>query len=287
MPIVVGAPRSGTTLLRLMLDAHPKLAIPPETGFLALAIGPTRENLTHRHGFLSTVSNFPANTPVWPDFGITAEEFRDELDRIDPFDIADGFRAFYRMYARKMNKPRWGDKTPFYVRHIDEISLLLPEARFIHIVRDGRDACLSWRKTWFRPADDISTLALRWQEIVLSGRRQGVRCPAYMEVRFEDLVADAKGALEAICRFIELEFHPAMLQYHEHAAERLKEHKERRHADGTVVVTREQRMRNQEMALQPPNPARVSAWRLAMSREDQVEFCRIAKDALRLFGYEP
>jgi len=239
MPIIVGAPRSGTTLLRLMLDAHPALAIPPETGFLALAAGPARKYLADRERFLSTLTNFPPNTPAWLDFGILAEEFRDEIQGIDPFDIAEGFRAFYRLYATRMSKSRWGDKTPFYVHHIEPISRLLPEARFIHLIRDGRDACMSWQKTWFRPADDIPTLARRWQEAVLSGRRQGARSAAYMEIRFEDLIERTRQTLESVCRFVAMDFHPAMLQYHEHAAERLKEHKERRLADGTVVVTRE------------------------------------------------
>jgi len=136
------------------------------------------------------------------------------------------------------------------------------------------------------PADDIPTLARRWQEAVLSGRRQGARSAAYMEIRFEDLIERTRQTLESVCRFIAMDFHPAMLQYHEHAAERLKEHKERRLADGTVVVTREQRLRNQELATRPPDPARVAAWRSAMTPAEQAEFAKHAQDALRLFGYE-
>src|SRR4029077_15574034 len=104
MPIVVGAPRSGTTLLRLMLDAHPDMAIPPETGFLALAAAPSVMGLADRHGFLSAVTGYPPGAPGWHDFGIPAERFRAELNRIEPFDIAEGFRAFYRLYADRMRK---------------------------------------------------------------------------------------------------------------------------------------------------------------------------------------
>jgi len=85
MPIIVGAPRPGTTLLRFMLDTHPEMAIPPETGFLAL------------------------------------------------------FPHFYQLYASRFAKPRWGDKTPSYCHHMQNIEEVLPEAHFIHIIRDGRD----------------------------------------------------------------------------------------------------------------------------------------------------
>ena len=75
MPIIVGSPRSGTTLLRFMLDAHPDLAIPPETGFL-----PTIQTLTGtddslRQLFHETITSFPPEAPGWSDFGIAVEEF--------------------------------------------------------------------------------------------------------------------------------------------------------------------------------------------------------------------
>ena len=80
------------------------------------------------------------NAPVtWPDFGMTAEDLRDELTRIRPLNVADGFRAFYRLYAERSGKSRWGDKTPDYVLHISDIAETLPEAHFIHIIRDRRD----------------------------------------------------------------------------------------------------------------------------------------------------
>ncbi len=268
------------------MDAHPELTIPPETSFMVLAAAPTRKNLADRQGFLAAITGFPPNAPGWHDFGIPAARLEAELRRIEPFDIAEGFRAFYRLYADRMKKPRWGDKTPIYVQHIETIHRLLPEARFIHIVRDGRDACLSWRQTWFRPGDDIQTLALHWRDWVLAGRRQGMRCPAYMEVRYESLIADTPGTLESICRFVDLGFHPAMLRYYERAPERLKEHRERRLADGTVLVTHEQRLQNQHSTTQPPDSARVSAWRLSMTPGEQATFARMAGDALRIFGYE-
>lgn len=70
MPVIVGAPRSGTTLLRLMLYAHPGLAVPPETGFLALCGRGLESSETSPERFVDTTSDFPPDAPTWPDFGI-------------------------------------------------------------------------------------------------------------------------------------------------------------------------------------------------------------------------
>ena len=286
MPIIVGAPRSGTTLLRLMLDSHPDLAIPPETWFLALAEPETRFGLEYHHGFLSAVTQYPPDSPGWLDFGISVQQFDEALAQVEPFDVAEGFRTFYRLYAARMKKPRWGDKTPGYVLHIKTIQQLLPESRFIHIVRDGRDVCLSWRKTWFRPSNDFATVVQHWREWVLAGRRQGEGHPGYMEIRYEDLVAEPAAVLQSVCRFIDLEFDPAMLRYHERASGRLQEHRERRLADGRISVTHEQRFQNQIQTTKPLDLGRVGAWRQAMPPDQQREFVQLAGDALRAFGYE-
>src|SRR5262245_38828142 len=107
MPIIVGAPRSGTTLLRLMLDAHSTLAIPPETGFLPIGFGKTGDL---RRSYFEKVTQYPVDAPAWDDFGLTKDEFWFALRGIEPFQIEDGIRCFYRLYARRLGKSRWGDK---------------------------------------------------------------------------------------------------------------------------------------------------------------------------------
>ena len=60
--------------------------------------------------------------------------------QVEPFNTTDALRAFYGLYADKHGKPRWGDKTPDYIRKMKKLQKTLPEARFIHVIRDGRDA---------------------------------------------------------------------------------------------------------------------------------------------------
>ena len=187
----------------LKFDLKFDLAIPPETGFLTLA---DRFPDMERDELFATVIGFPPESPNWVDFGLPTERYRAALQALDPFAPADGVRAFYRLYAQVHDKPRWGDKAPVHTFHLEAIARLLPEARFVHIVRDGRDACLSWRRTWFSPGDDIRVLATEWERHVLAARRgteAGVPC---LEVRYEDLVLNPEAALRAICEFVELRF---------------------------------------------------------------------------------
>jgi len=286
MPIIVGSPRSGTTLLRFMLDSHPKLAIPPETGFLCIdpKLGGRGNKL--REDFFSAIINFPGEAPNWPDFEIPEELFWLSLTQINPFNIPEGYRAFYRLYAARFGKPRWGDKTPLYCKNLDTIRKLLPEARFIHLIRDGRDAALSLRRMWFSPGPEIETQAAYWLECVLAARRAGVDRPDYIEVRYEDLILNTRATLNQICTFIDLDYDDAMLRYYTRTPARLKEHKGRSLPDGTPLLTQDQRVRQQKRTTVPPDPACVFAWKSAMSVEERERFQTVAGHLLRDLGYE-
>ncbi len=285
MPIIIGAPRSGTTLLRLMLDAHPSLAIPPETGFLA-ASSLYDCDVTTREGFYRVVTTFPPDAPAWADFGLDAGEFRSALASIDPFDPAEGFRLFYRQYATRQGKPRYGDKTPTYAQHLPAIERLLPEAHFIHLVRDGRDVALSLREAWFAPAHDIAGLARYWRTLVEAARSAGRQARHYLEVSYEALVDDPEPVLANICRFIDLPPDRSMLEYWQRAPERLREHRTRLCADGRVLVTHEQRLHQQHHTTHPPKRDRIFAWKRAMTAEEREEFLAVAAPTLSDLGYE-
>jgi hypothetical protein len=269
MPVIVGSPRSGTTLLRFMLDAHPDLAIPPETGFLVLGRKLKGRGDKLRENFFRAVVNYPDPMPLWPDFEVTEQSFQAALTNINPFTISEGYKAFYRLYAARFGKSRWGDKTPLYCLELNTIRRVLPEARFIHIIRDGRDAALSLRKMWFSPGREMETQAPYWRKCVLAARRAGIGHPDYMEVRYEDLILNTRATLEQVCRHSGLSYDNAMLNYYTRTPARLGEHKGRVSPDGTPLLTREQRLRQQERTTEPPDPACVFAWKRSMSMEER------------------
>ena len=193
-PFIVGVGRSGTTLLRLMLDAHPDLAVPPETGFIPKVCALKTRGEDLRRAFLEAVSGFH----TWPDFGLSEKDFGAALAGLNGFTPAAGTRLFYRLYAARFAKTRWGDKTPSYCASISQIRRFLPEARFIHVIRDGRDVALSMRDMLWAPGKDMKTLADHWRDTILEARRQGGRRRDYLEIRYERLVRDPRSVLEEI-----------------------------------------------------------------------------------------
>jgi hypothetical protein len=281
-PFIVGVARSGTTLLRLMLDAHPLLAIPAETGFLpavAALAGPTDDP---RRDFLDAITALP----TWEDLALSRDDLRARLAEVEPFTPADGVRCLFRTYARRLGKWRWGDKTPVHGLHLRAIHALLPEARFLHILRDGRDVALSLRGLWFAPGDTVEAMARHWRERVEAIRAEGAGCPHYLEIRYEDLLRRTRPLLRRICRFLELPFSPAMEAYHEGAAARLDEVTTRYRADGSVLITKEQRLHLHRRTGQRPDPSRCGRWRTEMTPEERRAFEQIAGDLLRQLGYE-
>ena len=259
---IVGSPRSGTTLLRMMLDSHPELAIPPETGFIPHAlrcIGGT--DASRRRAFCETLANFPVGASAWADHRVSRAELLNELKALVPFQLDQAIRCFYKLYAARFGKTRWGDKTPTYGLYAPAILRLLPEASFVHIVRDGRDVALSLRDLWFAPGRDMTSLARQWRRDVRVTRRLSQRCPRYMEVRYESLVRQTEIEIRRICEFIELEYHPAMLRYHERAPARLSEHAARIHSDGRILSTAHARFTMQQLTTAAPDSSRISRWK--------------------------
>lgn len=285
MPFIVGSARSGTTLLRLMLDAHSALSIPPETGFMVpvariVAPAPHAQRL-----LVNTITQFPPAAPAWADFGIDRNDFAEQISAIPAFNTSKGIRRFYEMYASQHGKQRWGDKTPYYCRQLHLVERLLPEAHFIHIIRDGRDVALSLRDLWFAPSKDIPALAKQWQTDVLTARRQGQKCRRYLEVRYEQLIEDTKTVLTQICEFIQLAYEPNMEHYYEHSATRLAEFQMRYRKDGQLLVNQTERLRTHQLTKQPPDRSRVGNWRQHMTASERQTYEQVAGPLLHELGY--
>jgi hypothetical protein len=280
-PFVVGVGRSGTTLLRLMLDAHPRLAIPPETHFLPelIATGRTRMSAAEAVEVIASVRQ-------WNDFGFGRAELEDALRPQEPLGAAEAIRGFYAAYAGRHGKERWGDKTPIYVESMPTIGEALSEARFVHLIRDGRDVALS-RSTWSEgePPDPVKA-ARRWRRRIERAREDSRRVRHYLELRYEDLVADPEAALRRVCEFVELEYDPAMLAYHERAEERLSELGDLPATGGKDHRSGEDRLAIHELTKEPPKRERIARWRTEMSPEDLRAYEGEAGDLLAELGYE-
>jgi hypothetical protein len=287
-PFVVGVGRSGTTLLRLMLDAHPAVAIPPETHFLPAMIDSFSRLRVTPERVLAAIEG--ARQSGLPESGVDPEALLERLRAISPLNAPDSIRAFYRLYAEGAGKERWGDKTPRYVTALAKIGRAVPEARFVHMIRDGRDVALSTNRRLVelrgsRPVP-AERMAKRWRHRILSARRVAQVADRYFEIRYEDLVLDTEPALRRVCEFAEIDFDPVMLSYHERAGERLQEMNRERERGARRTLTGEERMRAHEMTTRPPQAERVEVWRTEMDPDYRREFEEFAGDLLAELSYE-
>jgi hypothetical protein len=208
---IVGSMRSGTMLLRSVLNSHPQLAIAPETGFLPRALGSLFGNEERqRRSFGEALINFPPQAPGWREFGIEPEDFMRELQAITPFRLDEAIRSFYRMYAARYGKQRWGDRTPAYGRHMRAIEQVLPEACFIHVVRDGRDVALSLCELGLASRADMGALARQWRRDICTTRRQSLGVRQYVELHYESLLLEPEVCLRDVCDFIGIDYEPAL-----------------------------------------------------------------------------
>jgi hypothetical protein len=212
---IVGSARSGTTLLRLMMNAHPEVAVPPESRFI-VELWRGREQV----GVDAWLDELEGH-PRFQTWQLDIDAVRDQLGPapIVPYPVA--VEAAYRAYAAARSKPRWGDKTPRYIEHIPLLASLFDAARFVHIVRDGRNVALSYADVPFGPKT-IGRAADLWASRVRAGMRAGQALgdQRVLEIRYEDLVGDPQGLAKTaarLCSFLRLEFHPDMLDHVRHA----------------------------------------------------------------------
>ena len=214
---LVGMPRSGTKMLRGLLNNHPRVGIPPVESELL----PDWARRWEGFGDLSQIAHFRAFAQQIRGssyFVYMREEQGHEIDvdawfaAIRSFDPAGVFEAMIRLDAEvpEGSDRIWGDKSPGYLAHLDLIDSLFPTARFIHLVRDVRDYCLSMHKAWGKSR---LRAAQRWVDRVSEARRFGAQTAGpgrYMELRYEDLLDRTESELRRVAAFLDLPFDPAM-----------------------------------------------------------------------------
>jgi hypothetical protein len=198
-------------MLRLILDRGPEVAIPPESMFLtdfaaAFDDGRTADPRGARD-FAAEVWNHP-KVRLW-DLPPGPPEVPRGLDAQAAYRFA--VEAPFRAYAERHGKPRWGDKTPHYVHHIDHLLRVWPKARFVVLVRDGRDVALSLRRMPFGP-NNAWAAAQWWARGIQAGDRAQQDHPeAVLTVRYEDLVRQPRDEVARVCAFLALRYEDDML----------------------------------------------------------------------------
>jgi len=250
---IVGCPRSGTTLIRVMLNESTTMALFPESRIVSRYA--RHRNRYERSDFFD-VGRFAMdvlNHEKAFQWKLDETNFRRQLAKDKPTDYPEAVRSLFAAFAAQHGKRMYGDKTPTYVMDIPMLARMFPESRFVHVIRDGRKTALSLLENRF-VSSSVPHAMRYWAARVRSARTAGAFLPAdrYMEYRHEDLVREPDTKLREICSFMGIPFEDAMLSYHE--KQRSSEHYGSRNMDKPPTETRD--------------------WRTQMSRED-LRLCEI------------
>lgn len=273
---IVGCPRSGTTLVQRMVNAHGQLAVTPETHWIprlyAKPWALTDEGLVTA----KLVRRLLAH-PKFIRLGLDPDDLAWVGEQAGSTSYAELVSGLFDGYGRARGKPLVGDKTPDYVRALPTLHHLWPGARFVHVIRDGRDVALSmmeWDKVYPKPGafrawnlDRVQTAAVWWEMNVRQGRQagSGLGDTLYLEMRYESLVDDPAQQCRALCDFLDLPYDEAMLGFHERARD-----------DDPGLDKKRAGL---------PVTAGLRSWRSAMSATDLESFEAAAGDLLDELGY--
>ena len=274
---IVGANRSGTTLLRLMLNAHSRIAVPEEiVYFKSVSAGLPIEDW-------QSTDLSPSDYEAFVDEVLDANPtLLRELDRATvktallkpaPYDLRRPYAGLLAAWARAQGKPRWGEKTPGNLFFVDVLLEMFPDARFIHLVRDPRAGVASMQRVDFFP-NSVFFNAMSRAKHHRVARRMASLVPAdqWTTVRYEDLVSDAPRELETLCRFIGEPFETQMLRFHRSSSTYMK-------AEAASSFN--------AAATRPVTTAMTEKWKDQLSARDTAIIETICQDEMTAHGYEP
>lgn len=235
---IIGNPRSGTTLLRLIVNAHPHFCVPPECGFIQWLYASYKQWTVQWSQDKSKVDQFLidlANCRKIETWHLHMDALKERIVATQPSSYAELCNTVLVQYTAQ-EKPtaiRWGDKNNYYIKHTDLLRHIFSEVRFLCIVRDGRDVACSYRELIKRadkssayypnlPAG-ISEIADEWarnNQVI----RNLITSDKASWVRYEDLVQSPEHTIRQICSSLDIPFDQRMLAFHtEKAASEPKE----------------------------------------------------------------
>jgi len=272
---IVGPARSGTTLLRRILQASPEIHIPPEMKTLGRAISFFRRNRNMRWEHL--VHNVVALFEFHPDadaLGISLRPLAQRLVDAPPEkrSLAHILDSFYRYHGGQNGETfeRWGDKTPGNVRYLDRIRAVFPDAKYLCMIRDGVDAVASSLLAGIKK--EVADAAMQWRADIRAARSFARRHPAdCREVCYEKLVTDPGAAIKEVYEFLQVGFSPEMIESRDHVDAMTDLSVFEHHAKAGEPITTES----------------IGKGRRGLPPEDRAVVQRLAGDMLRALGYEP
>ena len=259
-------------MLQRILDAHPEMACTYDTHFIIPIL--KRLEIGADPSVDEDIIERVTTHPRFDRLKISVAEARELAARSAHF--SEWIAEMYRLFAEQHGKRFAIDKSPGHCRHLPRLHAVFPETRIVHLLRDGRDVTLSVLD-WGRkgPArlglfdrEPVAVCALWWRYDIAKGCADGRRLGAshYLELRYEELVADPPRAAQELAQFLDVRYAPEMVQYHR-GRERQAAHL------------------SAKAAWAPPT-AGLRDWRTQLSERDLAVFEALAGEQLIQAGYE-
>jgi hypothetical protein len=276
---IFGMGRSGTTLLRLMLTAHPQFCIPSECLFFV--------RLEPKYGHLKDISDrldqFLADlykVELFTDWKLDPELLRQNLSKYSPLNYAAAVATVYRTYLQQTgsNACFWGDKNPVHVYHVEQVRKYFPNAKLLLLIRDVRGTYGSLKRTeknfkgWQGSCQaNVLSVTKQWRYVVDVAERYK-HDPGFHTVLYERLVENPEAELRAICSWLSVEFDESMLHYYE------------KNAKEKLVPTGEKGWNAK--TFQPITKGRVDSWQNELNLMELEALESLNQSNLTRLGYE-
>jgi hypothetical protein len=276
---VIGNPRSGTTLLRLMLNRHEEIVVPPECGFSVwLSDSFSQRDFTIPEAGKEFVSQV-VRSRKFETWGLDENEIIQFVHRQQPTTYREAVLAIYLFYALKQGRtPNWiGDKNNHYIKQLDVLEEIFNSPRYVFIVRDGLDVACSYRALQALRSDSIYSprlpnsideIAREWGDnnakVITYLQKYPERC---VLTRYEDLIVNPEHELIKICNFFDVKYMPTMLTYYENNDEP------------------HEFLNWKEKVVQPPDQDNFGMYKKILSIGEIETFEKIARKTLDYFHY--
>lgn len=268
---LVGCPRSGTTLLQQMLDAHPRVAVAPETFFVNRQWARREEwgDLSDDAALDRWLDQFVASDE-FSDTKLTPDDFRRDA-RLADRNWPGQFAALLEAFRRSRGADAVGEKTPNHLFAMRQLEDWFPGCRFVHIVRDPRAVTASWRHVPWTTRLRVGDADV-WRQYAAAARRTPPRSQGSLfTVHYEALVASPEKVLRDVCAFLALDFDTAMLRHHEQE----------------IVGVDLAREPWKQAAAGPVSGEATGRWREELSAAEVRDIEAVAWNEMRRLGYHP
>lgn len=269
---IVGSPRSGTTLMRLLLNAHPDIAIPHETGVYTLIFNrPIYWKLLPAYFFLKRVS-------FYKKLNVGFKEATKHLAFFDRLSIKNIINALFENYAWSNGKKYWGEKTPMHFRFIHQIKKHYPQSTVVFMIRDPRAVVASSKRyiNEKREGDDF-WITGNMQEILniwSFSVRYAIKYKHQIYLlKYETLVDEPETTLKSICRQLGVKYSNSMMEFYLNSEKQIP-----KNIKGELQPWHKQ-------TTNPINKYQIDKWREELNKKEIAFIEDNCKEQMKYLGY--